>query len=884
MIRVFGSIVDKDPAETHTHGSVSIHDWMLEHVAGYSLGRQQPDGITVVAKVNDRLITPERWPLTILAPTDDAVIVAQPAGGLDVLIGFITLRETFRPLLNALTPDIPKQIAAADAIDVANLRANTPRMGGTVPEILGSYRRFPDYLLPPRRFFHSERVQRLHSLMCVGVGRYDIPLSSVRIGDTPIAALGGAAEYNIYPPGADLSAEPAAAWWHSVSEVGGTATGNSGIELGTLTNVAQYPDAAEYLFSDDSIIIPVGAGSFPVEWDNTLILRVENYRDYTIAGGNTISGPLEELAFSVGDRIEIDGAVSGVFLVASIDATDMTLTTLGGAPVTGLPNGSARLAFGFERMQWRVAGATANELQVERLDASGAVDAGWPGWDDNTILDGVVFVDGTTQVGWTGPFSCSPTGETATEIEMDFFFHGGLARVRSDGDIDAASQTVEVQYRLAGTASAWTSVTYNFSNRTVDQIGYTRTITLPSAGRYELRARRAGGASTSKFRVDVQWYGLRSRIVGAPTSYPWTTLAVRINDSSAMSAQSENQVNVVGTRYLPELIAGQWGPETPTRDIAAAFGHVLRSAGYDMTQVDSDSLSQLSDLWRSRGESFDYVLTDSTVREALRTVLRSGMAEITMQDGQVIPVRDGPRTSFERGQAFSPQNMTGPLNRSFSSPRHDDPDGVDVTFIDRATWTETTVECRLSGDTGVRAEQITLDGVTDRVQAWRIGMRRRMELFYRRWSYEFQAELEGLNASYLSYVPILDDLTDFGQSAQMLSIEQDGSDFRVVVSEPLNWDAGPDMVWAFRRPDGTLAGPFPAAEGGLYEIISGDIDEPWPDLSERQEPPHVFFGASDRWCFPALIRRVSHSGGVLTSVEAVNYDSRVYDFDNAFPE
>lgn len=880
MIRVYGSIADREPAETHAHGRISIHDWMAENVHGYSLGERQPVSITV----NGRLVVPGLWGQTVLAPADDARVVVQPAGGLDLLVGFLTLRETFRPLINALTPDIPKQIAAADAIDVANLRANTPRMGGTVPEILGSYRRYPDYLLPPRRFFHSERVQRLHSLMCVGAGRYDIPLSSVRIGDTPIAALGGAAEYNVYPPGADLSAEPAAQWWHNVAEVGGTATGNSGIELGTLTDVQQYPDATEYLFSDDSIIIPAGAGSFPVEWDNTLILRVENYRDYTISGGDTISGPLDELAFSVGDRIEIDGDVTGIFLVASISSTDMTLTTVGSAPVESLPNGPARLAFGLEGMHWRIVGATTNEVEVERLDGSGAVDTGWPGWDDNTSLDGVVYVDGTTQVGWTGPFVCSPAGETATRIEMDFFFPGGLARIRSDGDIDPASQSVEVQYREAGSAGAWTSVSYSFSNRTVDQIGYTRSIELPSALRVELRARRTGGASTSKFRTDIEWYGLRSLIAGAPTSYPWTTLAVRINDSSAVSAQSENQINVICTRILPELVDGEWTAPTETRDIAAGVGHVLRSIGYDDSQIDMQALSDLNDLWRSRGEYFDYVFTETTVREALRTVLRAGMAELTMQDGQIVPVRDGPRSSFERGQAFSPQNMTGPLSRSFNAPRYDDPDGVDVTFTDRATWTEATVECRLPGDAGERAEQITLDGVTDRTQAWRIGMRRRMEIRYRRWAYEFQTELEGLNASYLSYVPILDDLPEYGQSAHMLSIEPDGADYRVTVTEPLDWSLPGDFVWAFRRPDGTVAGPFPATQGGEYQIITGDIVEPWPDLSARQEPPHVYFGTSDRWCFPALIRRVQPTGGVLVNVEAVNYDDRIYQFDDQSPE
>jgi len=997
MIKVYPSIGPCDPIEEHEADGITIGQWMAENVAEYKPGDNQPVSISV----NGDLLSPRKWAKTLIRAGDDVAIRAQPAG-VELLVAGLTLRETFRPIVSALTPDIPKQPGAGAAFDAVNARANTARLGQVVPECLGSYRRFPDYLVPPHRWFAGQRRQQINMLLCIGRGEYDVPISGVKIGETPLTALGVDAEFQVYEPNEDLSADPASEWWHECKEVGATSTGGAGIELGSISGVSNYPDATNFTFSGNTITIPAGAGSFPAGWNNTLTVRVEQYLDYEIESGGTrdiIRGPLDQLGAYPGMIIEIDGDNAGEYVVetftasvpddagsastltgsavparydfdvtpvtfgvglngnsqsvtldtdvtdlaglivelnSQLDATvqaqddgsgkvqlveqgpsysgtdvtvsgdyedvfggspvsvtgdetttaaeaEMTLSYESGDPVTGFTPNAGRMAIGYVGMLYLVDGATTSEIELTRLDDEGNADEEWPGFDTRTTTDAVIFVTGSSaQIGWAGPFTACPEGKETDTLELDVFFPNGFAYISGDGGIGYTQQQVQMQYREAGSADSWSSVNYSLSNNTLDQVGYTFTASLPAAIRPEVRMRRTGAPSTQKGKRDVEWYGLRAQLT-PPTSYPWTTMSVKLKNASKIAGQSENKINVLPIRKLPVLVDGEWTETNePTREIAPNVRYIAQSVGMP---VDPEELERLDSVWQARGDKFDYVFDETTVRDALKTVLRSGMSELTISQGSILPVRDEPRTTFESGQGFSPQNMTTPLVRSFQARRPDDADGVDVEFTNRANWTQETIECRLPGDLGLKTEKITLDGVTDRNQAYQIAMRRRLAMKYRRWEYSFDTELDGLNANYMSYVPILDDLPSYGQSSIMLAIDDDGEGNALVsVSEPMDWsDSEASYVVAYRNPDGTVAGPWSATRGADdYQIIAS-IPFPWPDLSARQEPPHVYFGTTERWAFKALITSVRPRGQLGASVTAVNYDDRVYDYDDQTP-
>jgi hypothetical protein len=335
---------------------------------------------------------------------------------------------------------------------------------------------------------------------------------------------------------------------------------------------------------------------------------------------------------------------------------------------------------------------------------------------------------------------------------------------------------------------------------------------------------------------------------------------------------------MVVTRKIPLFIGGS---AVATRSIAGAFSYIAQSIGYETANIDLAELVRLHEIWDARGDTFDHVFDETTVRDAINTALRPGYAELTISQGVLSPARDEARTQFE--QAYSPENMTSSLKRNFEARKADETDGVEVEYTDAATWTTETVLCLLPGDAGAKLNKVKLEGVTDRTRAWRIGMRLRRAQRYRRWVYSFDTELDALNSNYLSYVPLIDDIPGYGKASILRSISAVGTAARLTLYEPVEWITGQTHVIAYRDADGTLKGPFTATRGTTdYEVIA-TIPEPWPDLDVRQDPPHVYFGTSTRWSFPALITEISPTDATSVSVQAVNFDARVYADDDNSP-
>jgi hypothetical protein len=253
---------------------------------------------------------------------------------------------------------------------------------------------------------------------------------------------------------------------------------------------------------------------------------------------------------------------------------------------------------------------------------------------------------------------------------------------------------------------------------------------------------------------------------------------------------------------------------------------------------------------------------------------------MTIDRGQIRPVRDEPRTVRE--QMYTPQNCTEVLTREFATVTPDDFDGVDVEYTDSRTWQVETVECRLPGDLGRRVEKIQVEGVTSRTRAWRIGMRARMAQKYRRYRYSTATELDALNSRYLSYVVMADDVPGYGKSAILEAYTALGGGFLLKSSEPFEWVPGADHVVGIRRPDGTVSGPYPATRFDDYRLTIPALDFV-PDTSWEIEPPHLLFGTTQRWAYPALVTEINPRGDNSVSITAINYAPEVYTYDDAEP-
>lgn len=672
-----------------------------------------------------------------------------------------------------------------------------------------------------------------------------------------------------------------------------------------------------------SFTISRGASDFPI----TLSTATTNLTGLVSAINTALSGTAlvasasggrlrvsEQNAPYTGTALSLSGSTDDIFGIGPAFFTGvrseaatigqeakMTLAYDGGAPAVGLQAGVLWSSIGYRDLRYRITavsddavdddedtpdvdeGHGPSAITIVRLTDTGAEDEAWLGFDDIETNSASISLDSSTTEGdWAGPFYACPEGELIRRFEVDFFFPQGLVRyTEKNGNTRSHWARAEVQYRDAATAGAWTSVAYRFEAMSADQQGYTRAITAPTYIRPEVRIRRIGEESPENFKFNrVQWYGLRGRIDKAPTRYQdCSVMALYVRGGDKLSAQSQSQVSVVGTRKLPVLVGEEWSAPTATRDIAPWVNYVLKSVGGTDEDIDVEEFARYNPIWQARGDHFDYAIEEgSTVKECINDALLAGFAEFTLERGRVTPIRDEPRSQI--GHMYTPQNMTQELKRNFTLPEPDAYDGVDIKYVDEVTRATELVQCRLPGDAGNTVQEVTLKGVTNRDRAWRYGMRLRRSQVYRNKSYTWSTELDALNSGYLSYDAVADDIPGYGQSAILVDFEASETSVVLESSEPLTWKQGASHVVALRRPDGTVSGPWPASRVDEVRLRVASLDFE-PDLSWEIEPPHILFGETTRWCYPVLITSIE-PGDHSADVEAVNYDLRVYADDDNF--
>lgn len=863
----------------------------------------EPAALPMSVFVNGERALPTQWATIEFGPEDRVEIYREPKGT-DPFSITLALVFGAKAVLGALMPKMPSLNSGGNTkrgndLGLATVKGNQVKLNAVIREIAGRQRPYPDYALPPNRYFDDPRSQWIEMLLVVGKGSYDIPVSSILIGETPVISLGADAEFTLYEPGANLSAETAAKWWHSAPEVGATSTGTAGIELKATYAVTPVPDAQSYQFAGKTITVPTGAGQFPTGWAAGMIVRIEvGYPLDVIDGGagrDIIRGNLDQFALYVGMPIEIVGANAGNYTVATYTPgvgtapDEMTLDWAAGGAATGLTIGTGLvMGIGFRGLRYRITAASTAAISVERMDDAGDNDATWPGYDALTTSAAILKLDGSTQEGdWSGPFPACPAGTTTSRIAWDIFFPQGLVHVGGKGDLNNLSVTVEMQYRDITLAGAWTSFKKTYTQMTLDQLGFTEYMDIPGDIRPEVRMRRIGAKSTSTQDANtVQWYGLRANLP-APTSYAGVTLlALRVKGGNRIASQSESQVSVIATRKLRTRRGGAWTAPEPTRDIAAWIGYIAESVGYSVedgnSDLDLDELDRLQAIWTARGDYYDRTIDSaSTVKACMIEALQAGFSELTIDRGLIRPVRDEPRGP-EFDHIYNPQVMTKPLKREAEHVTEDDFDGVDVEYTDGTTWQVETVECRLPADLGLRTEKIKVEGISDETRAWRYGMRRRRMQVYQRKRYSFSTELDALNSGYLDYALLGDTTPGYGQSAMLKGYAQLGSVHMLVSTEPFNWSAGGEHWIALRRPDGSASGPYVATRIDDYRLTIPALDFV-PVLDSAMDAPVLQFGPKAKFCYPALIKEVNPSGTVSCNVTAVNYDERVYLDDDNFP-
>lgn len=304
-----------------TDRRMSIEEWLKSLAPSYE--RRESPPISVV--LNDELIEQHLWHKVKFKPADLLQIYREPKGTDPFSITFALFKGA-KAVLKSIMPKMPGMPSSAgtqqgDPLTEASAKGNKVKLGEPVRQIAGHQRVYPSYLTQPRRAHVAPRDQRVEMLLYIGEGEYDVPLAKVKVGETPLISLGSDATFTIYPPGADLSADPAHINWFNVPEVGASSSGSAGLELTMATDLTRSATASAYQFVGDTISVPAGSGQFPADWSNGIIIRVLAPYTYTVidggAGRDIIRGPLEMLNPTAGMLIEVAGANAGLYVVHS---------------------------------------------------------------------------------------------------------------------------------------------------------------------------------------------------------------------------------------------------------------------------------------------------------------------------------------------------------------------------------------------------------------------------------------------------------------------------------------------------------------------------------------------------------------------------------------
>lgn len=894
-IRVFTDVLSNSYVGEPISYSGNVYALMAHDLPDGTLekyGDDQP-----MAVIIDRAFIPfSYWKNTEIQAWNDVRIDVLPHGG--VVSGIASLLGgVFKLVFGWLLPSQSnanqsrRTAQQGERIESADLKANTPRMGATVPEIFGQYMRYVDYLSEPRRRYIDNRTQVLEWIGCVGVGHYGLNRDDVYIGgSTPIRDLGDKAQVWLHNPNDDLNGHEPAQLWHTSPEVGGTSAGTAGIVLSVSpSNTGNSNPAGGYVF--DGLNITRTDGSWPDSWGSDTEITVSYPRPYE---------RIRERLYTTDD-----GPVYGTFYDGYFDHVDVSRIkrTISGDEFTltiynTLPDGRKTAGWRFGA-NWYDEGASwsgthtedfgANQVRKVSRISGQLLELQNQGY---FFESGVTVQSNITFVAWaygeyTSHFVATPMGLKTQLIEYDTMFPQGLCYMTDSGDVQSRSVTIETEFSDEDGIVPTVTVMRTYTEATRDQIGFTEQFWYAAPARARVRRRRVGVGSQSPNIIDeVNWYGLKARMPDQKSYPDWTTISIRVISGEQLGASAENRVSVLTRgRILPELQSdGSWSAPRLTRQISAASRYICESSGYQLADMNASEFLRLqNNYWTPRGETFDYVLDQVTSQKALEDCLGAGMSELTIDDGLITPVRDEPRTVFQQG--YAPPNSRGGVTINFKPHSHEDHDGIYIEYMDARTWETETVRCFLPHDVGSKTRTVKLNGVTDRTRAYRFGMRMRLAEEYRRNTFTWDTEMDGMNSKYLDYVPLIDDLQEYGQAAEIYKVgaEMSGS-VPIYSTEPLETEAGKNYVMAWRDEQGFVHGPYQIESVDSQFLIVKINDGRIPIVKMHQELPILFFGESERFLYKTLIQSAKPSGGIYARMTAINYDDRVYSYDNRTPE
>jgi hypothetical protein len=342
------------------------------------------------------------------------------------------------------------------------------------------------------------------------------------------------------------------------------------------------------------------------------------------------------------------------------------------------------------------------------------------------------------------------------------------------------------------------------------------------------------------------------------------------NDGGFMTSYSGDDLL---SYYDTQVVVDSKATSSPGRFLAYMYADRIKNRVQDF--IDWDALASLDATLSARGDELNAEFADeTTLWEASKIALSPGYAEPTIRDGVLTPVRSLAGSDYT--QLYTPDILINPVVSTAEHDIDEEPDGVIVEYLDSETGITETVDCFLTGDTGIRAKRIQAIGFTDRTRAWRYGMRERERYRYRPQEFRFTTELDAMNSYYGDPVGIVDELDApfFGKlvsySAPSITVDQD-----------LTFGSGTHYA-CFRTDEGDFSGLYTVTAGASANILT--LTNPTAlDFTPGDNDVYFSFGTLDELVKRAIVRSVEPSEDGIIDVICEEYIAEIYQNDDLSP-
>lgn len=793
--------------------------------------------------------------------TGSGIGIALIAGG---IVGLATS-------LLVQTPRVPSSLqfesgSPTYALDVANRR----RIGEPIPVLYGRSRIVPDLIANPYTEYDTND-QYLYMVLCLGNGDFNI--EEVRIAESVVTRLTNFTAQTV-APGGTLTLFPDNVSTSSLVQGQLLRPTNDVTRLGNLllsynaaaqrVSVIGNPTAFAALAIGDTII---SVGTASNNWTKvvTAVGALGSYVEFA-------SGVVNEAPIAAG----ISRSLPSVLVI--IAQGDVSFTASTKTIVDPVYRRFIRWKPGDSVI---ISNTASNNITATLVTVS--ADGSTATVAESLVNESVAnpsFI--LASGGYIGPFPVNAANTICQYIGIDIVLPKGLTNNGADYSVIVENQARPIDSNgnaLAGWTTLGTETITRNSLSTV-RVSYKYARPDPLQNRWETRVRRTtASAFNANIPDDTTWAGMRSYQPTVGTYANVTLYALRVKATEQIPQDVARQINIIATRKLPIWNGTTWSAATVTRSPAWALADILRNASYGASlpdsRIDLAKLLELDATWSSRGDYFDGVYDQTiTVWEALQRTARAGRAAPIVAGGLVTFVRDQARTV--RTALYTPQHMKkNSLSIEYGFRQQDEPDGVDLAWIDPSTWRQAHIETSVSGAAPLQPASVDLFGVTDFAQATREATYLARVNTYQRKVVKFSTEMDGHIPLYGDLIGISHDLPSWGQSGQILAI----SGTTYITSEPLTWTAGSAHYVGLRKPGGSLSGPWAVAEvvGNPYAFTLVDTLDfvPRVDLSTGDRTAYLF-GPGTTWVQDVVVTKIMPRSETEVELTCQPYDARIY--------